>query len=513
MLLTAAAVATLAVTACVDRGPGPQRKVIDPAYIAENLLSAPPTVLTNTVNADLGGKVTYLGNVVDKTSLGPGDKVEIKHYWKVVAEPGAQWRVFSHVRGTGNSADFMNVDETDMRLGHGPATWKPGEIIQDTQSITLKPDWQSKTATVIVGMFPKGKHGIDDRMPVVSGPSMENAVIAVVFPIDLTKAPPPAGTVVVKHAPAAITIDGVADDPGWVGAMPSAEFPTGESSGDPPGKTIGRMTWDEQNLYVFVQADDPIVGSTYTKDDDSIWKDDVIELFIDADGNGRGYIELQVNPNNAIFDKWYPAGRVKDEPPEWLAWSSGMQAKVRVRGTVNNNGDTDGGWDAEFAIPWAAVKGNDPAMKVQLPPAPGTKMRMNVVRVDYKDGKATIASWNRITYSDFHALDRMLNVVFADATGKTAPEPAGSGSAAGSATPGSGSAAPGSGSAAPKAGSGSAAPKAGSGSAAPKAPRAPKAGGGSGSAAPAPAPALTPKRPDPRPRGPGAAGSGAGSGS
>jgi hypothetical protein len=335
---------------------------------------------------------------------------------------------------------------------------------------------------------------------------MESAVIAVVFPVDLSKAPPPAGTVVIKHAPAAINIDGVADDPGWVGAMPSAEFPTGESSGDPPGKTIGRMTWDEQNLYVFVQADDPIVGSTYTKDDDAIWKDDVIEIFIDADSNGRGYIELQVNPNNAIFDKWYPAGRVKDEPPEWLAWSSGMQAKVRVRGTANNNGDTDGGWDAEFAIPWSAVKGNDPAMRVQLPPVPGTKMRMNVVRVDYKDGKAAIASWNRITYSDFHALDRMLNIVFADASGKTTADPGGgSGSAAGSGS--SGSAAVGSGSALVGSGSG-AAPKAGSGSTAPA--KKPGAGSGSGSAA---TPTLTPRRPDPRPRGPGTAGSGAGSGS
>ena len=62
------------------------------------------------------------------------------------------------------------------------------------------------------------------------------------------------------------------------------------------------MTWDEQNLYVFVQADDPDVSSKYTKNDDEIWKNDVIEIFIDADSNRHGYVELQVNPNNATFD-------------------------------------------------------------------------------------------------------------------------------------------------------------------------------------------------------------------
>jgi hypothetical protein len=65
------------------------------------------------------------------------------------------------------------------------------------------------------------------------------------------------------------------------------------------------------------------------------------------------------------------------------------------------------------------VKGNDPAMPVVLPPRVGDRWRLNVVRPDYRSGGGgpTVSSWNRISIADFHALDRMLNVVFADAQG------------------------------------------------------------------------------------------------
>jgi hypothetical protein len=247
---------------------------------------------------------------------------------------------------------------------------------------------------------------------------------------------------VVKKAQSPITIDGVAQDPAWAFAAVSAEFPTAEGSGDPPGATTGKLTWDDANLYLFVTVTDPDAFSEYTKDDDNLWKNDVVEVFIDADSDRRGYVELQVNPNNTKLDIWWATTR---GGPQDLAWSSGMTSAVKVRGTATDRGDTDQGWDVELQIPWAAVKGNNPAMAVRLPPAPGDRMRINVVRADYaKGGKnPTVASWNRITYADFHALDRMLTVVFADATGATKPpaEATGSGSGSGSAAAGSGSAA------------------------------------------------------------------------
>ena len=109
--------------ACVDKAPA--EKQIDPAYIQKNLLSEPPAQMTNTVNADLGGKVLYLGNDVDKDTLAPGDTVRVIHYWKVITPPGDRWRVFAHLVGQGSS-EWQNVDRSDMRVGYGPDAWKAG---------------------------------------------------------------------------------------------------------------------------------------------------------------------------------------------------------------------------------------------------------------------------------------------------------------------------------------------------------------------------------------------------
>ena len=388
----------------------------------------------------------YLGSKVDKPRVAPGQLVRITHYWKVVAPVGPSWRVFGIVRGAPGTADYMNLPATDMQVAHGPATWRAGEIIEDIQEFTLRPDWRSAQATVTVGLIGLGEHGVGDRLK-TSGPhTQDRAVIARVLDVDLSRAPPPPGTVYISHAQGPIVIDGVATEPGWAGSAPSPELVTAEGSPEPVGKATAKLTWDDQYLYLAVSVTDSDIYSEYKKHDDPLWKADCVEIFIDADGNRRGYVELQVNPNNATFDSWFAQGRAAkgDE-----AWDSGMVTAVKVRGTADKSGDTDQGWDVEIAIPWAAVKGRDEQMAIHTPPNVGERWRLNVVRVDKKTGDTNPAasSWNRISYSDFHALDRMLVAVFADRSGSILPTaeapPPGDGSGSGS---GSGSAAPGSGS-------------------------------------------------------------------
>ncbi len=444
-------VAVLAVVAgCVDHGPGSQGKKIEASYINEHLVSAVPDDVTH-VDVQLGGNVTYVGNKVPRPTLVPGQTLRITHYWKVAQPIGEGWRVFALLRGAPGTADFMNLPATDMEIGHPVDKWKAGEIIEDIQDITLRPDWHSAKATLYVGLIQTGGHDTGDRMA-ASGPHVvDRAAVAREFDIDLSKAPPPLGTIYIPRADGPINIDGVAMDPGWATAVTSPEFVKAEGScGEPIGKATAKMTWDDQYLYLFVSVVDTDIVSPYKQHDDPLYKADVVEIFIDADSNRRGYVELQVNPNNATFDSWFAQTRAQkgDE-----AWDSGMVTAVKLRGTAEP-GDTDQGWDAEMAIPWAAVKGRDDAMAVRLPPQVGDRWRLNVVRSDITTGNTApysggVTSWNRITCGDFHALDRMLTAVFADRTGSIVPAPEGAGSAAaGSGSAGSGSAAVGSGSAA-----------------------------------------------------------------
>ena len=400
--------------ACVERE-GPEPAKVDDGFIKENLLAAAPAP-KHVVNADLGGKVIYLGADVDKDSAAINDRVKVTHYWKVVEPPGAEWRLFTHVNGS--KGDWVNVDDTRMRKGYGPDRWKAGDIIRDEQVFPIIPTWKSPDATIYVGMFRKGGQTEKDRMKVLSGPSDgKDRVKVATLPVGAKPAAAAAeeAATTVRRATGAVVLDGKASEADWARAE---LLPFADAEGGPavPGSARARLLWDDRHLYAFVEIEDKDVASQFKKPDDPLWKEDCVELFIDADGSGRGYVELQVNPRGAIFDSWYPTVR----PESDVAWSSGMKAKVALDATLDKRDDADKGWAVEIAIPLAAVKGKDDAMKVTLPPRPGDRWKLNLVRVDKpRDAGVAASSWARIGIGDFHAIDRLKTVVFADA-GETA---------------------------------------------------------------------------------------------
>jgi len=407
--------------ACVDSGSASRK--IDHQLVAANLLAQVPNDAVG-LNVSLGpNTVTYVGNRVERRAaraIAPGQSVRVTHFWRVDRAPGPGWRVFGLLRGAAGTTDFMYVDPSEMEVAHPVETWRAGEIIQDTHDIVVRPDWNSSTATLYVGLVRIAGHAIADRM-VANGPNtLERAVIATTIDIDLSKAPPPPGTVYVPRASAPIAIDGLGIDPAWAKAASSAEFATAEGSPEPVGRTTAKLTWDDDRLYALIQIADTDIYSPYHHHDDPLWKADAVEVFIDADGNRRGYVELQVNPNNATFDSWFATTRAQPGDP---TWDSGITTAVNVRGTPDRAGDSDAGWSAEIAIPWAAVRGRDDSMPIRIPPRVGDRWRLNIVRVDAQSGRKDVAasSWNAITYRDFHALDRMLTVVFANGEGSIEP--------------------------------------------------------------------------------------------
>jgi hypothetical protein len=407
---------------CVDRGPGPVAKKIDPSYLALHVLREVPASVAVQLGkpSTIGEFVQYMGNRVSTESVIPGEPFTITHYWKVVAVAGPQWRIFSHVRGAKGTSDFYNADASDMRIGYPPTKWKVGDLIEDEQRVTLPPGWKSSTAEIVVGMFQVGKHAIADRAKIVSSDdiAVDSALTVRRLPVDLAKAPPPPGTILVKKAQGPIVIDGIANEAGWMGAAESNEFVGAEGGAEVAGSARAKLTWDDNSLYLFATVVDNDVFSPFKKTDDKLWEADCVEMFVDADGNRSGYIEMQWNPNNARFDSWFTTTRAA---PRDDSFDSGAQSAVMVRGTADVAGDSDQGWDVEIAIPWAAVRGKDANMKIHTPPMAGDRWRLNVIRVDKRGQSIIASSWGRIGNEDFHALDRMLTVVFADTPVVTIP--------------------------------------------------------------------------------------------
>jgi hypothetical protein len=106
-------------------------------------------------------------------------------------------------------------------------------------------------------------------------------------------------------------------------------------------------------------------------------------VFIDPDGDGRNYLELEVNPLNVVVDL-----KIHHLQPEWKAdidWNiAGLQTAVHVMGTVNDSLSQDVGWTVEIAIPWSAMEGHiDGGGR----PHTGDTWRLNLYRIERKGGR------------------------------------------------------------------------------------------------------------------------------
>jgi hypothetical protein len=207
----------------------------------------------------------------------------------------------------------------------------------------------------------------------------------------------------VKRAPKPPAIDGAIDDAAW--AQAAAVELVGSFDGRRPSlKTVARMLYDDAYLYVAFDCEDPDAWGTLMKRDEPIYNEEVVEVFLDADANGRTYNELQVSPNNVLFDAYFPARREGMD----LTWDSGMKTAVKVNGTVNQPGDRDQGWTVEMQIPFARL-----AQVPHLPPRKADRWRFNAYRLEHLNRRDVEGqAFTPLYVGDFHHLPRFGWLVF-----------------------------------------------------------------------------------------------------
>jgi hypothetical protein len=398
---------------CVEQADDKPTKE-DEEFIKKNILTTPPTPQF-VVNADLDGKVTYLGLDVSPNPVEPGKDVRLTHYWKVNVAPGEGWKMFTHISGT-NRQGYANVDHTPVSGKYPAAHWKAGEIIRDQHTFRPPAGWNYDHLEVYTGLY-RGH----DRMTVKSGPQNDNRVFAGSIPMNV-KAPAPLKRYIVTKTTKPIKIDGKLDEAAWKTA-PSTGLFVDTMSGNPASvATEAKLLWDNQNLYIAFENQDTDVWSSLTERDAKLWTQEAVEVMLDADGNGKTYIELQVAPNGTIFDSYLPTYRKYedsiDPKRKMYDWNSKLKAAVKVDGTLNKRDDQDKSWTVEMALPLADANGLDKP-GVKIPPAVGDVWRMNMYRLDAPKDKPQIAvGWSPPLVGDFHKLDRFGQIVFGDEKGE-----------------------------------------------------------------------------------------------
>ena len=163
-----------------------------------------------------------------------------------------------------------------------------------------------------------------------------------------------------------IEVNGDICKPCWCEAPWTTDFVDIEGSAkpSPPShlRTRVKMLHDGAHLYIAAQLTEPCVWGTITRRNETLYWENDFEVFVDVDGSGHDYYELEVNALNTVWElklhKPYSTGVHEVANPLNLR---GMRSAVRVRGTGNEsmvepNGPVArrrqcAGWDLEIALP------------------------------------------------------------------------------------------------------------------------------------------------------------------
>jgi len=165
--------------------------------------------------------------------------------------------------------------------------------------------------------------------------------------------------------------------------------------GEAPYATRFAALWNDEGLWLRFGVDDVAPWHRYENRDDPLWEEEVVEIFIDPDGDGRDYVEIEISPANVVTDLLMARGEPDKQGD--LGWDfSGLRTAVST---------DDAGWTALAWLPWSGFAGVTGAV---TPPRAGDSWRFNVFRIkrpggpDAPDTGAIFAAWQQPPGPSFH---------------------------------------------------------------------------------------------------------------
>ncbi len=136
-----------------------------------------------------------------------------------------------------------------------------------------------------------------------------------------------------------------------------------------------RLLWDQRALYMAWRAEDVDIWSLSDRNDDNLWRGDVVELFIKPSATQRRYYEFVIAPNGALYDARYTS-RGAGGKTRFKGWNAGARIATHIEGTDGNGLDRDTRTTGEMAIPWTAFAEAGR-------PTDGSVWRFGVFRIDF----------------------------------------------------------------------------------------------------------------------------------
>ena len=147
-------------------------------------------------------------------------------------------------------------------------------------------------------------------------------------------------------------LDGNLEDAPWAKAKPHGEFFEISPRDKVPAsvRTQARFAFDGQALYVAIRAYDPNpadIRAPYARRDNVFADQDMVALFIDPLGTRKFAHFIRANPRGVVADGLYNEDTGSED------FSPDFELDVAT-------GRFDGGWTAEFRIPFSSLRYTDP---------------------------------------------------------------------------------------------------------------------------------------------------------
>jgi hypothetical protein len=418
---------------------------VDPEEAKQKLLpfilSSVPEI-PNKLDTKFGENLRLLGYSVEPAgTLKAGQKVKMSFYWQTTGKIGGGYKLFTHILD-GSGEKLSQIDRNaplrpskkDKNSGLPVSMWEPGKVYVDQQTFHV-PKAKTDTIQIVAGLYNK-----EGRMPVTAG-SKDSSDRANVASLAIqaggsgkSKTPKlPSISVERLEATDKITIDGKLDEEVWKNApaLTLVDPKDGTTPKDSPVNGTAKLLWNDTNLFVAfeVQAASILGGFAKGAKDPHLWTKDTVEVMIDPDGDGdnQDYYEIQIGPQNLVFDSQFDKyNEPKTEPDGPFGhedWSSKLKSAVTVDGTIDKPEDTDKGYTVEAQIPWKSF-----GKAKKAPPALGDTWRMNFYAMKENNGVA----WSALLgQGNFHKASRFGKVRFTAKGWTPAAEAASDGSAPG----------------------------------------------------------------------------------
>jgi hypothetical protein len=173
-------------------------------------------------------------------------------------------------------------------------------------------------------------------------------------------------------------------------------------------KTKFKTLYSDSGIYFLFNNEDAFLTASKTSDFDSLWLEDVNEVFLWPDTSNTIYFEYEISPLNFELPILVP--NLGGKFLGWSPWLYTDERKTRhltkVIGGKKQNGSSIKSWMSEFFIPYKLLT---PLLNV--PPKAGSVWRANMYRIDHDNNRSAAWSWQK-TETNFHQFEKFGKLVF-----------------------------------------------------------------------------------------------------